>query len=239
MTNGFRTLLLALGVSGVASQASASIVISFDDTIAQVQDDLTYVGDDQQNTGGTTAQAAIAPDYSSGTTSLFNSAMMSGSFSQTRGGDLDGYSDGWVSSRFTPDVDMSYTAAGSYSNSGGLTYFYGELYDVTADESLFLNEQVSDGGAADFTLGGLDGNPDNTWEGSLTGILLGGHIYEWIANVYTMANSDDDSGATASGSMSLRFGSAVVPEASSLIVWSLIAVSLRITCWWKRSKLAA
>ena len=229
-------LLLLLCACGPAFQASAAVVITLDDTLAQVSDSSTYDGDDQFNTGGTLAVATILPSYSSATTSLFNSAIMSASFVQSRGGNLEGYSDGYVASYFTPDANMSYTAVGSYSNSGGVTYFASQLYDATADVVLFESIQESNGVAAAFTLGGLAGNTTNNyWEGSLTGTLLADHNYEWWSDAYTFAGYDADGGATASGEVSLTFGTAAVPEASSLIVWSLLALTIGGAGRWQRS----
>jgi hypothetical protein len=50
-----------------------------------------------------------------------------------------------------------------------------------------------------------------------------------------------DGGATASGEASLTFGptAAAVLEASSVIVWSLLALIIGSAGWWQRSKLAA
>lgn len=236
MMQRFIALLLLLYAVAPTSQASAAVVITFDDTLAQVDDVSTYDGDDQFNTGGTTAVATVMPDYSSTVTSLFNPAIMSGSFDQSRAGDvLDGYSDGYVSSKFTIDANTSYTAGGSYSNTGGVTYFGSQLYDATADVLLFESVQESHGGVAAFTLGGTAGNFDNNFEGSLTGTLLAGHNYEWWSDAYTLTGDSLDGGATASGGVTLTIGN--VPEPSTMVLFGLGATGFSIASLRRRNKI--
>src|SRR2546429_9409240 len=95
----FIALILLLGVCGLVSKASAAVVITFDDTQAFIVDGPSSDSDDQMNTGGTTAIATL-PGYSSTTTSLFNSAIMAGSFVQTRGGDYLSYSARGINGEF-------------------------------------------------------------------------------------------------------------------------------------------
>src|SRR5436190_20132484 len=190
-------LLVLLCVFGPASNASAAVVISFDETYATVGNGSTSNLDDQFNTGGTIA-AATLPGYSSTTTSLFNPGSMSGSFVQSRAGDVLGYSIGAVASTITTDVNVSYSAFGSFSNSAGFTLLYSHLYDYTTSSYVFRSDQESSSGAAAFTLGGAAGNYYNNSTGSLTGTLLAGHTYQWLGQAYTYNTSGvADGGATA------------------------------------------
>jgi hypothetical protein len=224
--------------------ASAAVVISSDDTFAQVVSGSSNNTQDLMNTGGTVASANLL-GYSSTTTSSFstvgNSAAFSGSFVHVRSGAHADDSQGAVSAYFTPDVDVSYTASGTYSNSGGFTELNSGLYDYTTyyPTALYYSSQQSAGGPAAFTLGGTAGNYGNYFEGSLTGTLLAGHLYFWGAGAYTQAYPNADLGANAGGSVSLTFSATVVPEFSSVFVWSLLAVTIGGAGWWKRSKLAA
>src|SRR4051794_11606911 len=94
----FIALLSLLGVCGLASPATPAVVIDYDATFALVSNGSTLSNSsDQYNTGGTTASAGI-PGYSSTTASNYstagNSATFSGTFVQSRGGDLNGVSYG-------------------------------------------------------------------------------------------------------------------------------------------------
>lgn len=232
----FITLILLLCVCGPAAKSSAAVVITFDDTQAWVVDGPSSDTDDQMNTGGTTAIATL-PGYSSTTTSLFNPGLMAGSFVQTRGGDYISYSAGEVTVQFTTDTNASYTASGIYSNSGGLTKLGGSLIDVDTLTYVFQSEQSNIGGLTFLTLGGTAGNDYNILSGSLTGTLLAGHTYIWNGFAYTQAYPTDDGGAAASGDVSLTIGA--VPEFSSAIVWSMLALSIGGARWWHKRTLPA
>jgi hypothetical protein len=231
----FIALLLLICVCGPASKASAAVVISYDDTDAQVYNGSSGNDTDLANTGGTIAVATL-PGYSSTVTSLFNPASMSGSFVQSRQG--NGYSTGQLVAVFTTDANTSYTVGGSFSNSGGDTVLYSEVYDLTDSSFVFLSSQESAGGPAAFTVGGLAGNYQNFLSGSLTGTLLAGHTYDWVGYATTLAYPEPDGGAEAGGYVTLTLGTAAVPEASSMIVWSLLALTIGGAGWWQKRNLA-
>lgn len=234
----FIPLMFLVYSCGPAFQASAAVVFSQNETYASVSDGTSNNSAYFPNTGGTVAFAPLGI-YSSTTTSLFNSAIMSGSFVQSRPGDINSYSYGSVSANFTTDVDVPYTAGGSYSNSGGYTQLFASLYDFTADDFLFYMNQESyiTGGPAAFTLGGTTGDYYNNL-GSLTGTLLAGHAYGWYAQASTQALFGADNGAEAGGNVSLTLAATVVPEFSSVIVWSLVALMIGGVCWWRGPSLA-
>src|SRR6476661_7008373 len=101
----FIALMLLTSVCGPALQASAAVVFSQNETYASVSDGTSNNSAYIPNTSGTVAFAPLGI-YSSTTTSLFNSAIMSGSFVQSRPGDINSYSYGSVSANFTTDVDV-------------------------------------------------------------------------------------------------------------------------------------
>lgn len=233
----FIALLITVGVFDVAIETPAAVMIDSVQTVAGVAypDFADFL--DLPTLGPATV---ISGDYSS-TSEIFlstvgDSTIMSASFDQARQGVMGSLSIGFISVDFTPDVDVHYTAAGTYSNSAGRTYLEGTLFEI--DTALrYRSIQISHGIPDAFTLGGSVGNYDNDFDGSLTGKLLAGHHYTWYAQVHTWAYDEDDEGATADGSVSLTLSP--VPEFSSLIVWSLLAVSIGGFGWRHRPKPAA
>ena len=237
--------MLLLSGCVLASPASAAISISGGETYSEVNDQQggsNYA--DIFNPSGTIATAGV-PGYLSQTTTNFstagNSASFSGAFVQSRQGYFGSYSYGAFLVYFSPSTNLPYAASGSYSNTNGYTYLYSYLYDYTTNTYPFISDQESQGGgAASFTLGGAGGNYANNFAGSLTGTLTAGDSYLWVVNAYTQAVPTADLGAAASGSLSLRIGTtAAVPEFSSVIVWSLLALTIGGAGWWQRAKVAA
>jgi hypothetical protein len=224
-------LLLLVCACGIAPKASAAVLITADDTYANVNDASSSNTDQQSNTGGTTAIATL-PGYSSSVISIFNPSNLSATVAQSRAGNYGGIAYGQVLGYFTTDSNVPYTAAGTFSNSDGATKLLAKLRDTTTNYILFESVQQSVGGPAVFNLGGLTGNDYNVFSGSLSGILLANHSYEWLSYAYTYAFPGPDNGATASGNVSLSIGA--VPEFSSVIVWSLLALTIGGTGWWKR-----
>jgi hypothetical protein len=238
--------MLLLSGCVLASPASAAIAIIGGETYADVgsgSPDFNSNSSDLLNPSGTIATASV-PGYFSQTTTNFstvgNSASFSGAFDQSRQGNFIGYSYGALLVYFSPGTNLPYAASGSYSNTNSFTYLYSYLYDYTTNTYPFISDQESQGGPASFTLGGTGGNYSNTFTGSLTGTLTAGDSYLWIVNAYTQASPTADLGAAASGSLSLTIGTvAAVPEFSSVLVWSLLALTIGGASWWQRAKLAA
>jgi hypothetical protein len=236
----FIVFLSIFGVCGLSTEASAVVLISQAGTMAQVNG--PSYDDDLLLTTPVAVANAFIPGYSSTTTGNYstagNSASFSGTYFQSRSGDLNGLSLSQTYVNFSTDVNVPYTASGSYGNIGGFTQLFSYLTDTTASTYLYYGYQQSVGGPAAFNLGGAGGNYDNSFLGSLTGTLLAGHTYQWYVNAYTQAYPDADLGAAAGGSVSLTIGTAV-PEVSSIIVWSLLAVTLVCVGVWKRLQLSA
>src|SRR5215212_10382926 len=229
----FIPLLLLVCACGISPKASAAVLITADDTYAYVNDASSSNTDQQSNTGGTAAIATL-PGYSSSVISVFNPASLSGTFAQSRAGNYGGIAYGQVLAYFTTDANVPYTAAGTFSNSDGATKLLAKLRDTTTNSVVFESVQQSVGGPAVFNLGGLAGNDYNVFSGSLTGTLLANHSYEWLGYAYTYAFPGPDNGATASGNVSLAIGA--VPEFSSVIVWSLLALTIGGAGWRRRFK---
>ena len=212
----------------------AAIVVSADDTYARVQIGLSTNTDQQLNSGtGATANAAFSLVHESITKSTFTPTFLHGSYIQSRPGAQGTSALGYYSATFSVDMNSTYSALGNYSNSDGLTHFHVHLYDNTTSSSLFVNEQVSDGGPATFFVNNTAGNVSNILTGSASGTLLTGHSYEWKVIAYTQAFSADDFGAAPNGS-ALLLVTESVPEASSVIVWLVLAVAIGRVYWSNR-----
>jgi hypothetical protein len=200
-----RSLAVSLSLLSVcvsAIRAPAAITISFDQTEATVS--ASGVGYDDQilyNTGGTTVTATETP-YFSQTISAFptigNTALFTGSFNQFRGGTLYDYTLGYFIVYFLPDTNVSYSASGNYSITGGYTQLHSALRDLGTGQYLYDNNQLTSGAPASFALGGPPGNVGYPFSGSLAGTLLAGHTYQWWVIGDAQAYPVDDFGATAS-----------------------------------------
>lgn len=227
--------LSLLVVCGLAMRSSGAVVISYAQTDAGVSDGVSFPLQESLDTGGAVVSASL-PGYSSTTTSSFsttgNSAVLSESFAQPhREGNANGYDQSYFDVYFSSDVDVPYSASGSYSNSSGFTNLTSYLVDRTTFTYLFYNYQYSVGGPAAFSLGGTAGNFDNYFFGSLTGTLLAGHVYEWWGAGVTQAYPGADLGAEAGGGVSLAIGAAAVPEATSVFVWSVLVLLIGAVSW--------
>src|SRR5215208_265379 len=144
-------LLVVFGLCSFVSQSPAAIVLSGDDTYSQVGVGLTVNTDQQTNTGGIQAIATLpAFGNSSYTKSFFTPTVLHGSYTQFRSGILSSYALGYYSASFSVSTISTYQVLGNYTNGDGLTHFHLHLYDNTTSSYLFENEQVSDGGAANF-----------------------------------------------------------------------------------------
>jgi hypothetical protein len=232
-------LLVVFGLCSFVSQSPAAIVISSDDTYAQVQVGLATNTDQHLNSGtGANAHAAFSLVHESFAKTTFTPTFLHGSYIQSRPGAQGTHTLGYYSATFSVSANSTYSALGSYSNSDGLTHFHVHLYDNTTSSYLFVNEQVSDGGPASFLVNNTAGNVSNILTGSAAGTLLTGHSYQWYALAYSQAFSAADFGAAPIGSAALLV-TEIVPEQSSLIVWSVLAVAIGGVCWWKKRSSSA
>jgi hypothetical protein len=173
------------------------------------------------------------PGYSSTTNSNYAVSGNSGDFSvditHARGGAFLSQAYSQANVIFTVSEDSTYTAAGNYANTDGHTSLESFLFDAG---DVYRSKQENFGGPISFVLGGSAGNVTPIATGSLTGMLLAGHLYQWSATAYTSADAGTDLGATANGSIS--FTIRAVPEAGSLAVWSLLMASGCGAVWWRR-----
>jgi hypothetical protein len=232
-----------LMIAGLAAEASAAISIVNSGSIAAVSDGTNPPDGENVATGKVTA--TLFDGYSSITTlytTSGDSANFSGSFDILRGGALNSMGLGQIDVRFVATVNETYQLSGSFTNSAGAEGLSSFLEVVDTGQFAFLNTQFSSS-AAKFNLGETAGS-SNVFQGSLTGTLLAGVTYQWQAKV-SSEPSPTDSGATASGSVSLDIApaasplsSTTTPEPSSLIVWTLIGLSIGGAGWWRRRKLA-
>jgi len=225
-------LTLPVWICVFSLPARGAIVVSTDDTYAQVQVNLNTNTSWFQNTGtGATAFASLSNNDQSQTRTQFAPTFLHGSYFQQRNGQQGTYSLGWYGVTFTVNTNSLYSALGNWTNGGGFSHFHVHLYDTTTSSYLFLNEQESDGVPSNYSTSTLTGNVTNTLIGNVSGTLLTGHTYQWYANTYTQAFSASDFGDMGLGSINLVV-SEIVPEPASLIVWGL-AMVVGGLCWWK------
>lgn len=241
-TVGAACCLLAATLT-CASSASAAVTVTYAQTNAGVERSSDHDSQSYHSLSGDTATATLLPGYSSVTTSDFSSAGDSASFSvafsQARGA-LYGYAEGDAFVEFSISADVAYSLAGQYANTAGWTSLSSSLYDMTAGNLFFFNVQQSNVSDS-FTLGKTEGSHYNWLEGSLTGTLLAGHSYRWIVSAVSEEFLAAESGATASGGATLLIGepeTAAVPEASSLVVWSLLGLATGGGAWWRRRRVS-
>jgi len=132
---------------------------------------------------------------------------------------------------FTSDIDTSYALSGFYNvddvaSGGGRVFQNTFLRDMTTNSTLFDNVQESKAtNDEQFTLGETAGDLgfNNNVSGSLTGTLLAGRSYELFFNNFIAAKSAGDSGATATGNITLAIGT---PEPASFILWGGLLVGV-------------
>jgi hypothetical protein len=220
--------------------AFAAIVVSSDDTYAEVQVNMTTNSSYFQNTGtGATAFASLSLIDESQTRTQFAPTFLHGSYFQQRSGGQGTYSLGWYGVTFSVSANSTYSALGNWTNIDGFSHFHIHLFDSTTNTLLFLNEQESDGVPANYFANTLTGNVSNTMSGNVNGTLLTGHTYQWYANTYTQAFSASDLGDRGLGAINLVVEEIVTPEPASLFVWSAVAMVIGGACWWRRSKFGA
>jgi hypothetical protein len=224
-------LLFLAGSFSIPGSATAAIVVAADDTYAQVQVNLSTNSDQHLNSGtGATAHAVFSLAHEGFTKSTFTPTLLHGSYVQTRPGTQGAHTLGYYSATFSVSANSTYLALGNYSNSDGHTTFRVHLYNNTTSSYLFENEQISDGGPANFSTNNAAGNVSNILTGSPSGYLLAGNSYSWYAFAASQA-SVTDFGASSLGSAFLLVEE--LPEPSSLLVWALVGTAVG-GVWWKR-----
>ncbi len=135
--------------------------------------------------------------------------------------------------RFSTNVNTPYELSGIYSLTSGSSYgarLTAQLYDVTANQVLFYNNQISNSTPNEILkLGETGGDNLNELSGNLTGMLQAGHVYEWAFGA-SSSNEERPAYSTATGNFKLVLGEvtqAAVPEAASAVIW--LAVGLTAT----------
>lgn len=173
--------------------------------------------------------------------------MLSFGIEHVRVGTQGAYSvtQGWV--WFTVSENTSYDLSGWYSvtdvgSESGTVSSFVVLDDLTLSDHLFYGQQVSQSTPNEhFVVGATGGDSDTTLIGSLTGSLLEGHDYLLHFSYSTVGRPDPDSGASASGNVTLSIGTAdptgSVPEPAGVAVWSVLGLIACVGTWY-RGKLA-
>jgi hypothetical protein len=139
----------------------------------------------------------------------------------------------WGYIYFSVDQNVSYSAAGAYSAvdpSGLLINLTGWLYDLDTGSYVFKSAQVSSATPNEsFVLGGAggDGAGNVVQVGSLTGMLLAGHEYQFWYDAYIQAWPSSGTAATSLGSISLDF--TAIPEPSTGLLFGLGLIGMAAT----------
>ncbi len=133
------------------------------------------------------------------------------------------------------------TDAGPATAQTPATRLNGRLFDVTAGQTLMNSFQLSRSTANEqFVVGGLGGDDQNAFSGSLTGNLITGHEYEFGFGALTATtfdlSSQTDSGSSAVGNINLTIGTSAVPEPSSLALLALSGLTLLGYGWRQRQR---
>ena len=105
---------------------------------------------------------------------------------------------------------------------------------LSVQRSLVTSDEV-------FQVGGLGGDDQNSLVGNLPVTLVPGHDYLISYNFDIITPIGGDAGASAVGNLEviLAAGSGgVIPEPTSLIVWSLLGALALTVGWWRRRRAA-
>ena len=149
---------------------------------------------------------------------------------------------------FTVTAPTPYVLSGKCAMLGkGQIYYEAYLYSYDDPEyrygypavALFHNSQSSISTEDEaFTLGLTEGDFGYYLEGSLTGTLFPDTAYCWYYQFYTYYDGPTNAGVSATGNVTLSFGSEV-PEPASLVVWSMIGGVGLAGAWLRRRRKAA
>ena len=162
-----------------------------------------------------TSAVSAGSNSSTGDNNLTNTGFIF-TFDHARGPDYGnrGVSGGQVHFRVNKSFEniVSYTIVGNYSVSdseGKHAVLNAALYDETDSLYVFRSNQASRATAnEDFTVGQEGGDYANILDGKRTGGLKEGHYYRFTyASVIAVYPSASTTGASASGSVSILFGS--------------------------------
>ena len=219
----YKRILLSLAVIGALSQASA---VTFNYVVSKVYNGS--VSKDNTFTGTTIPalielEATLSPGYYSKTqvdyTDSGSEVTFETSFNHKRFGYPEGYSQSRGILQFTVASDTTYELSGNYNvdhgrGVSGRTVLRSYLGDATGSTYWVNSEQESKStGNESFVLGGSGGDEFNYFSGSLSGALVPGQTYEFSFEALTEAHHpDDDTGATASGMVTLKIGGGAPEE---------------------------
>lgn len=257
-------ILLSLAAISVLSQASA-VTITHNILSAYNRTNGIEVGDhfnaktipNTATLDATSSSKAYWSRTNVAYTSSGNQVTFSYTFDQKRGGWKSGFkADSSQSYQglmgFTVDKLTTYELSGWYTvkdNSGnpGQVYFEAALRDWTnpaKQETLVISRQESkDQLNEEFTLGKMEGTSSKQFEGALKGEgkLLVGRKYSFSHNAFIKADPDADSGASATGNVTLKLtsvdetGEPSVPDSGAtaalmgLALLGLAAIRRRLT----------
>ncbi|WP_340118715.1 PEP-CTERM sorting domain-containing protein [Pelagibius sp. 7325] len=132
---------------------------------------------------------------------------------------------GTDSTLFSVDVDSTYSISGQYQVTGvgepEWVAFTVGLFDYTTDVSLVYSDHYTENALnQSFTFGVLGDGTDESFEGSLSGILLAGHVYQIYLAAMTATGATTGTTATANTLFTITdISVTAVPEPASLALF--------------------
>ena len=178
-------------------------------------------------------RSEIGANYSENQIDYFGSGSqvtLSNKISQKRSGR---WSFAWTenSLSFTATADTTYDLSGEYHNLDGSAanvsrvHFHVYLFDITGGGYLFRNYQQSEATHdQSFVLGNTDADARNLLVGSRLGSLTSGRQYRLYFEAFTQSKDEIDSGAAASGHVTLKIGGgASTPDSGATLLLVILA----------------
>jgi hypothetical protein len=220
---GVRGFLWAAALVALTAEVATAAPITVDSSTvtscAYDGDFITTCNSDLSTAYG--ARVVSATDGGSSSTSLINyvdtgaGAVFDFDFSHTRIGAQSAYGSSGADLFFTVGPqDTTYAISGVYSAVGvGGVYSYATLVEGGTNTLMLDNSGSGFTPNESFTLGVAgDGDRFNTTLGSLTGTLQAFQTYRFLFNNYIQTYPQTDSGASASGCVTLSIGGATGAE---------------------------
>lgn len=212
---------MAVLISMFAFPARADIVLGTSIVTSRTYDGVVATSEGYAHINPSGTVTAARPGGNNATTGYsVDSGAFDFSFAHNRVGTYQSYSESTVFLPFRPDVDVAYQLSGDYglrAQDAGRLYLAVDLFDSTTNQLLFrqISESRHTPGES-FSLGTPGGDYSQFMSGATNGTLLAGHQYLLSFQLRTHAFLAPDSGALATGNLTLDFLQVPAPGASVL-----------------------